>query len=125
MAHILAVDDALTIRKVVEAILVEEGHTVDVAEDGVAALNMARKTDYDIVLSDVNMPNMGGISLLNKLRGMEQYKSTPILMITTEGAGYKKDKAKATGASGWLEKPFDPPRLANAVESLLEKYAAV
>jgi len=123
MAHILAVDDALTIREIVKAVLIEEGHTVDVAEDGVVALNMARNNDYDIILSDVNMPNMGGISLLNKLRGMEQYKSTPILMITTEGTGYKKDKAKATGASGWLQKPFDPPRLTNAVESLLAKYA--
>lgn len=124
MAKILAVDDALTIREVIKGILSLEGHAVDVAEDGVVALNMARNNEYDIILSDVNMPNMGGISLLNKLRGMEQYKSTPILMITTEGAGYKKDKAKATGASGWLEKPFDPPRLVNAVESLLAKYAA-
>ncbi len=123
MAYILAVDDALTIRELVKAILVDQGHTVDVAEDGVVALGMARENEYDIILSDVNMPNMGGISLLNKLRGMEQYQSTPILMITTEGAGYKKDKAKATGASGWLEKPFDPPRLVNAVESLLAKYA--
>ena len=122
MAYILAVDDALTIREVIKGILTIEGHTVDVAEDGVEALKMAKNNDYDIILSDVNMPNMGGISLLNKLRGLEQYQSAPILMITTEGSGYKKDKAKATGASGWLQKPFDPARLTNAVESMLAKH---
>ncbi len=124
MANILAVDDARTIRDIVKGILTEAGHTVDVAKDGAEAMHLIRDNDYDIVLSDVNMPNMGGISLLNKLRGMEKYKTVPILMITTEGEGYKKDKAKATGASAWLQKPFDPPRLTNAVNSLLAKKAA-
>lgn len=124
MANILAVDDSKTIRQLISGILTEKGHNVDVAEDGVVAIELARKKQYDIVLSDVNMPNMGGISLLNKLRLKDQYKNIPILMITTEGDGYKKEKAKATGASGWLQKPFDPERLHAAVNNLLAKQAA-
>ena len=124
MANILAVDDAKTIRELVKGVLTGVGHTVDVAEDGVEAMQMAREKDYDIILSDVNMPNMGGISLVSKLRHSDKYKDKPILMITTEGDGYKKDKAKSTGANGWLQKPFDPSRLLKAVNNLLQKQAA-
>lgn len=124
MAKILVVDDAKTIRELIKAILTENGHNIDVAEDGVEAMQLARQQQYDMVLSDVNMPNMNGNSLLNKLRLIEEYHDTPILMITTEGEGYKKDKAKSNGASGWLQKPFDPPRLVNAVNSMLAKVAA-
>ena len=124
MANILAVDDSTTIRQIISSILSEKGHQVDVAEDGVEAMQLARTKRYDIILSDVNMPNMSGISLLAKLRNRDDYKTTPILMITTEGEGYKKDKAKTTGATGWLQKPFDPERLLSAVNSLLAKHAA-
>ncbi len=124
MAYILAVDDSKTIRDLVSAILIDAGHQVDVAEDGVEAMKLARQNQYHLVLSDVNMPNMNGNSLLNKLRNMENYQSIPILMVTTEGDGYKKDKAKGAGASGWLQKPFDGERLSSAVNSLLSKQAA-
>lgn len=123
MATILAVDDQLVMRQMVSVVLDKEGHKVVTAEDGVDAMEKVRKHQFDLIISDVNMPNMGGISLISKVRRIEEYKFTPILMLTTESSGYKKDKARQSGASGWLTKPFDPPRLVNAVNKLISKTA--
>ena len=119
MARIMAIDDAKTMRELVKGILENEGHEVLTAEDGEDAMKIARDNKVDLVLSDVNMPNMNGISLISKLRRLENYQHTPIIMLTTEGDGYKKDKAKAMGANGWLQKPFEPQRLVKAVEKML------
>lgn len=119
MARILAVDDAKTMRDLVKGILENAGHEVLVADDGDTAMQLARKEAVDLVVSDVNMPRMSGISLVTKLRRLPDYENTPILMLTTEGDGYKKTKAKSVGASGWLQKPFDPPRLLKAVEKMI------
>ena len=89
------------------------------AEDGVEAMTIAREQTFDLVISDINMPNMNGISFVSKLKLLAEYKFVPVLMLTTETSNYKKDKAKAFGASGWLTKPFDPDRLNNAVTKLL------
>ena len=75
----------------------------------------------DTYIQVIDMLMMNGISLVSKLKLLPAYKFTPILMLTTETSSYKKDKAKAFGASGWLTKPFDPPRLSNAVTKLLGK----
>lgn len=119
MAEILSVDDSRVIRDLMKSILEAEGHTVSVAADGVEALKMAREKAFDIVLSDVNMPNMNGISLLGKLRRVEGYEYVPIVMVTTENDEYKKNKAKNIGATGWLVKPFTPDRVIAAVNKLL------
>ena len=119
MATIMAVDDAKTMRDLVKGILENEGHELLTAEDGEAAMKIARQQSVDLVLSDVNMPNMNGISLISKLRRLPEYQTTPILMLTTEGDGYKKSKAKASGANGWLQKPFTPERLVGAVDKIL------
>lgn len=121
MANILAVDDQKSMREMVRIVLESGGHQVTIAEDGVEALAIARAQSFDLVISDINMPNMNGISLVSKLKLLPAFKFTPILMLTTETSSYKKDKAKALGASGWLTKPFDPPRLINAVTKLLGK----
>lgn len=121
MATILAVDDQMTMRQMVSTVLSSQGHVVVTAEDGVEGLKVAREQVFDLVISDVNMPNMGGISLVSKIRRIEEYKYTPILMLTTESSQYRKDKAKQSGASGWLTKPFDPDRLNNAVNKLLKR----
>lgn len=121
MANILAVDDQKSMREMVRIVLESGGHQVTIAEDGVEALAIARAQSFDLVISDINMPNMNGISLVSKLKLLPAFKFTPILMLTTETSSYKKDKAKALGASGWLTKPFDPPRLTNAVTKLLGK----
>lgn len=125
MATILAVDDQKMMRELVRTVLEGEGHTVVLAEDGVQALSVARKQVVDLVLSDINMPNMDGITLVNQLRAMDTYATVPILMLTTESADVKKAQAKQFGANGWLQKPFDPPRLSKAVRSTLAKAGHV
>jgi len=119
MANILTVDDARVIRDLVSAVLIENGHTVTTAEDGVKGLEAARAQQFDMILSDINMPNMTGISMVSKIRRLPDYEHTPIIMLTTESSDFKKDKAKKMGASGWLQKPFDPERLMKAVNKLI------
>lgn len=119
MAVIMAVDDAKTMRDLVKGILENEGHEIITAEDGEQAMQIARQQNVELVLSDVNMPNMNGISLVSKLRRLPEYSTVPIMMLTTEGDGYKKTKARSMGANGWLQKPFTPERLINAVDKML------
>lgn len=119
MATVLAVDDAKLMREMVKTILESEGHEVVLAEDGVDALEKAKTISPQLVLTDVNMPKMNGIALVGELRKLANYATTPILMLTTESADYKKEKARGLGANGWLKKPFDPPRLMTAVNKML------
>ncbi|MDH5437175.1 MAG: response regulator [Gammaproteobacteria bacterium] len=119
MAKILAVDDSQTIRNIIQKILEGVGHAVTTADDGPDALEIARKEQFDLVLSDINMPKMSGISLLSKLRRLPEYEHTPILMVTTETGGYKKEKSKSSGASGWIQKPFTEETLLKAVKKII------
>jgi len=125
MAKLLAVDDQKVMRELIFGVLSQEGHEIILAEDGVDALEIARKQVVDMVLTDINMPNMNGISLVSKLRRIEGYQETPIIMLTTESSEFKKDKAKRMGADGWLQKPFDPKRLIKAVNTCLAKAGHV
>lgn len=118
MAHILTVDDSKVIRELVEAVLTENKHSVVTANDGVEGLNEARNQQFDMIISDINMPNMTGISMVSKIRRLAGYEYTPIIMLTTESSDFKKDKARKMGATGWLQKPFDPERLMKAVNKL-------
>ena len=120
MAHILAVDDQLTIRSTIEAILVGAGHEITSACDGVDAMEKLRANQFDMVITDINMQNTG-LSLIPKIRRLQGYQYVPILMLTTETSNYKKEKAKNTGASGWLTKPFNPTRLLTAADKLMKK----
>jgi two-component system chemotaxis response regulator CheY len=115
MASILAVDDSEAIRTLMKVVLESEGHTVFVKENGRVALDWAKDHTVDLVITDLNMPEMGGMSLVGHLRRLEGYKSKPILVITTETADYKKQKAKTVGATGWIAKPVDKDRLLAAV----------
>ena len=119
MAKILTVDDSRVIRDLVQAVLTENGHVVSTANDGVEGLEAVRTQHFDMILSDINMPNMTGISMVSKIRRLEGYEHTPIIMLTTESSDFKKEKAKKMGASGWLQKPFDPDRLMKAVNKLI------
>lgn len=118
----MTVDDAKTMRCMVQTILENEGHTVITAEDGVDALEKLKTDKIDMALVDFHMPNMNGTTLIRKLRRNPEYKDIPILMLTTESSQFRKDKARELGANGWLTKPFDPTTLANAVDTLLVKY---
>jgi two-component system, chemotaxis family, chemotaxis protein CheY len=119
MAKILAVDDSASLRQMVCFTLKEAGHQVVEATDGVEALELARGTEVDLVISDVNMPQMDGITLVRELRALPEYKFTPILLLTTESADDKKQAGKAAGATGWLVKPFDPETLLSTIKRVL------
>ena len=121
MADILAVDDAKVIRLMVKSILESEGHTVTVAENGREALDFARKNSVELIITDLNMPNMSGMVLTAALRNLDNHRFTPILIMTTENCDYKKSKAKSSGASGWIQKPVDAERLLKAVDKTLNR----
>lgn len=121
MAKILVVDDALVMRQLLKAILEQEGHSVCLAEDGTDALEFSRTNSVDMVITDINMPKMSGISLVSKLRRLDNYANIPILMVTTESAEYKKNKAKHMGADGWLQKPITEERVVKAVRAMFAR----
>ncbi len=121
MANILAVDDMRSMRDLVKSVLEKRGHTVTTHDDGQTALEYAQSNQCDLVISDINMPNMNGITLVESLRSLPGYRNTPILMLTTENAVDKKNQAKVAGANGWIQKPFNPERLVNAVDKTLAK----
>jgi two-component system chemotaxis response regulator CheY len=119
MAEILIVDDSPSMRRMVSAALTEAGHKVREAEDGNKALALARSGAADLVVSDMNMPGMNGIELVGQLRSLPAYRTTPILMLTTETSEDMKGRARNAGANGWIVKPFDPDRLVGIVSRLL------
>lgn len=119
MATILAVDDSASMRQMVAFTLKGAGFNVIEASDGQQALEKAKQTSFDLVLSDVNMPVMDGIELVKNLRTLPEYKFTPILMLTTESAGDKKMQGKNAGATGWLVKPFNPEQLLATIRKVL------
>ena len=119
MATILIVDDSASMRQIVEFTLKEAGHQVMVAEDGVMALNLAKGAASDLVITDINMPNMDGITLIRELRALPAYKFTPILTLTTESTTDKKMEGKEAGATGWIVKPFNPEKLLATVSKVL------
>ena len=119
MAKILAVDDSASMRQMVTFTLKGAGHEVIEAADGQEALQKAKEGQVDLVLTDVNMPNMDGITLIRELRSLETYKFTPILTLTTESGGEKKQEGKTAGATGWIVKPFSPDQLLATIKRVL------
>ena len=119
MARILAVDDSAAMRQMVGVTLKAAGYDVLDASDGDEALAMARKASVDLVITDVNMPNMNGIALVRALRELPAYRLTPLLVLTTESSPEMKSEGRAAGATGWVVKPFNPERLIAAVEKCL------
>lgn len=120
MARILAVDDSPAMRQMVTVTLRSAGHDVVEALDGREALEMAKKAPpVDLVITDVNMPNMDGITLVKELRRLAHYRGVPLLVLTTEASSEKKLEGKAAGATGWIVKPFNPERLLAAVAKVV------
>src|SRR5258708_33956998 len=116
---VMGVDDPLMVRQQVSRALTDAGFGVVEAlagADALAKLDEAR--DTALVVPDVNMPNMGGLQLLERLRGREEYKALPVVMLTTEGQPRLMQQAKALGAKGWIIKPFKPDLLIAAVKKL-------
>jgi len=119
MASILAVDDSASMRQMVTFTLKGAGYDVIEAVDGVDALNKAKGKSVSMVLTDVNMPNMDGITLIRELRKLPSYKFTPMLMLTTESSMDKKTEGKSAGATGWLVKPFNPEQLLGTIKKVI------
>ncbi len=116
---ILAVDDSASIRNMVAFTLKSAGYDVIEAVDGQDGLDKAKARRVNLVLTDQNMPRMDGLTLVKSLRAMPDYKAAPILILTTESSDDMKARGRAAGATGWLVKPFDPPRLLEVVKKVL------
>jgi two-component system chemotaxis response regulator CheY len=119
MTKVLVVDDSNSIRDMVSFTLKSAGYETVEAKDGQDGLNKAQIATFDLVISDVNMPNMDGIELCQELRKLPSFKFTPILMLTTESSGDMKTRGKAAGATGWLVKPFNPEKLLATIKRVV------
>lgn len=120
MKKILTVDDSASMRAMVAFTLKSQGFDVTEAVDGQDGLNKAKEGEFDLIISDVNMPVMDGITFIGQARMLPKYKYTPILMLTTESGLDKKSEGKAAGATGWIVKPFDPQKLVAVVNKVLK-----
>lgn len=118
-ASILIVDDSTSIRVAIRMALTGAGYTVSEAADGAQGLSKASGSRFDMIITDLNMPNMDGLSMIRALRKNPAQCGTPILFLTTESEDAMKQQAKAAGATGWLVKPFDPEQLLNTVRKVL------
>lgn len=106
-------------RQMVGITLMGAGHSVAQAADGCEALKLADSERFDLVITDVNMPNMDGITLVRELRARPAYRYVPLLVLTTEATPERKQEGKAAGATGWLVKPFNPDRLLATIAKVL------
>jgi two-component system chemotaxis response regulator CheY len=121
MTHktILIVDDAASIRQVVGLSLKGAGYEVIDACDGKDALGKMTGQKINLIITDVNMPNMDGITFIKEAKKLPRYKFTPIIVLTTESQDNKKREGQAAGAKAWVVKPFQPPQLLAAVAKLV------
>lgn len=119
MATILVVDDSASIRNMVSFTLKQANYQVVEATNGQEALTKAKTGRHDLVITDINMPLMDGITLCQELRKLPSYRFTPVLMLTTESSTDMKMKGKAAGATGWLVKPFNPEKLLATVKRVV------
>ena len=116
---ILTVDDSASIRQMLAFTLKGAGYEVVEAIDGEDGLKKANSLSVSLVLTDQNMPNMDGLTLIRSLRAMPRYKTVPILMLTTESGETLKAQGRAAGATGWLVKPVDPQKLLEVVKKVI------
>jgi len=116
---IMTVDDSASVRQMVGFTLRNAGYEVLEASDGRDALSKLNGRSVQLVITDLNMPNLDGIGLIRSLRGEAAYKFVPIVMLTTESQAEKKQEGKAAGATGWIVKPFKPEQLLAVVKKVL------
>ena len=116
---ILCVDDSASMRQMVKLTLVGAGYDLVEACDGRDGFTKAAAAGFDMVVTDLNMPNMDGLSLIRELRKLGPYKGIPIVFLTTESDEAKKAEAKQAGATGWITKPFRPEQLLAVVKRVL------
>lgn len=120
-AHILTVDDSASIRMTTKIALTNAGYQVTEAVDGQDGLTKAKGAAFDLIVTDLNMPNMNGLEMIEALRQSPAHTGIPIIFLTTESDADMKARAKAAGATGWLTKPFDAENLVKIVRKVLGK----
>lgn len=116
---IMTVDDSASVRMMVNFTLKELGYEIIEAENGVEALRKLDKKHIHMLITDINMPELDGISLVRKVRANPDYKFIPIIILTTESQMDKKSAGKEAGATGWIVKPFKPEQLVAVVKRVL------
>jgi two-component system, chemotaxis family, chemotaxis protein CheY len=119
MKSVLVVDDSTSMLQMISFTLKDAGYDVTEASDGSEALNIAKQKAVNLVLTDINMPVMDGITLIKELRQLPAYKHIPILCLTTESSDMKKMEGKKAGATGWIVKPFSPEKLLSTMGRVL------
>ena len=118
-ASILTVDDSASLRMAIRIALTGAGYAVTEAGDGIEGLAKAAETRFDLIVTDLNMPNMDGLSMIRELRKQPAQAGVPIIFLTTESDPEMKNQAKAAGATGWLVKPFVPDQLVKIARKVL------
>ena len=116
---IMTADDSASIRQMVSFILKDAGYEVVEAVDGKDALNKLNGSKVNMLITDLNMPNMDGLELIEHVRVKSAFKFIPIIMLTTESQIEKKQRGKAAGATGWIVKPFKPEQLIAVIKKVL------
>lgn len=117
---IMTVDDSTSIRQMVSFTLTQAGYEVKEAVDGKDAIAKLAAATVDMVITDLNMPNMDGVEMIKQIRAQGKFKFIPILMLTTESNDTKKQEGKAAGATGWIVKPFNAAQLIEVIKKLLK-----
>ena len=120
-AAILTVDDSASLRQAIKIALTSEGYAVTEAADGAEGLSKAGTSTFDLIITDLNMPVMDGLTMIRELRAKPQHAGVPILFLTTESDANIKAQAKAAGATGWLTKPFNADQLVAIVKKVLAR----
>lgn len=118
-ASILTVDDSSSLRLATRIALTGAGYTVTEACDGLEGLGKAQSQKFDMIITDLNMPNMDGLSMIREIRKLPIQMGTPIIFLTTESDDAVKQEARAAGATGWLVKPFQPDQLLRIAKKVL------
>lgn len=113
---VLAVDDSRTMRDMIRFALEPVGFNVHTADDGIHGVEVLEQLKPDVIITDINMPRMDGFGFISAVRAKTNFRSTPILILTTEAAADLKVRARNAGATGWIVKPFDPAKLIKALQ---------
>jgi two-component system chemotaxis response regulator CheY len=121
VSRVMIVEDSRSLRRMVRSALGQDGYEVLESDDAEQAFAMAQATPPDLVITDIHMPGMDGLSLVRSLRALPPFRFTPILVLTTEWGKEMKQRGLAAGATGWIVKPFNPEQLRRLVGQLLWK----
>lgn len=119
MSSILVLDDSASIRQMMRVALSGTGHEITGAANGVQGLQQLERTRFDLIITDLNMPEMDGLTFIKELRKRPEQSGVPVLFVTTETRDTVKQQARSAGATGWISKPFSTEQLCRVVERVL------